>query len=96
MGDLRRLFDLAAGYGYAEWLVFDASVVRGLAYYTGIVFEGFDREGKLRAICGGGRRAYLPPASLLLPARAATRPPRIELARWSSPCAPPPLSLLPT
>lgn len=35
--------------------MFDPSVVRGLAYYTGTVFEGFDREGKLRAICGGGR-----------------------------------------
>jgi histidyl-tRNA synthetase len=53
--DLKRLFQLAEAYGYAEWLVFDASVVRGLAYYTGIVFEGFDREGQLRAICGGGR-----------------------------------------
>mmetsp|Transcript_3855 Transcript_3855/g.8250 ORF Transcript_3855/g.8250 Transcript_3855/m.8250 type:complete len:480 (-) Transcript_3855:180-1619(-) len=55
VADLRRLFSLAAGYGYADWLVFDPSVVRGLAYYTGTVFEGFDREGKLRAICGGGR-----------------------------------------
>ena len=53
--DLRRLFDLARGYGFEDWLVFDPSVVRGLAYYTGTVFEGFDREGKLRAICGGGR-----------------------------------------
>ncbi|KAL6764397.1 hypothetical protein V8C86DRAFT_2475392 [Haematococcus lacustris] len=53
--ELRRLFHLAEGYGYADWLVFDPSVVRGLAYYTGTVFEGFDREGKLRAICGGGR-----------------------------------------
>jgi histidyl-tRNA synthetase len=35
--------------------VFDASVVRGLSYYTGVVFEGFDRAGELRAICGGGR-----------------------------------------
>jgi len=35
---------------------FDASVIRGLAYYTGIVFEGFARTGELtRAICGGGR-----------------------------------------
>merc|ERR1712032_1540352 len=41
--------------GYADWLQFDASVVRGLAYYTGVVFEGFDKAGKLRAICGGGR-----------------------------------------
>lgn len=53
--DLRTMFELAEGYGYQEWLVFDASVVRGLAYYTGIVFEGFDRAGQLRAICGGGR-----------------------------------------
>jgi histidyl-tRNA synthetase len=53
--DLRRLFDLAEAYGFADWLVFDASVVRGLAYYTGVVFEGFDRAGQLRAICGGGR-----------------------------------------
>ncbi|GBG87270.1 hypothetical protein CBR_g45330 [Chara braunii] len=53
--NLKMLFELAEGYGYREWLQFDASVVRGLAYYTGIVFEGFDKEGKLRAICGGGR-----------------------------------------
>jgi histidyl-tRNA synthetase len=53
--DLKRLFDLATSYGYDDYLVFDASVVRGLAYYTGIVFEGFDRAGNLRAICGGGR-----------------------------------------
>ncbi|KAH7435441.1 hypothetical protein KP509_06G065200 [Ceratopteris richardii] len=53
--DLKQLFSLANGYGFADWLVFDASVVRGLAYYTGTVFEGFDKEGKLRAICGGGR-----------------------------------------
>jgi histidyl-tRNA synthetase len=55
VAELRELFELAEGYGYAEWLVYDASVVRGLAYYTGTVFEAFDREGKLRAICGGGR-----------------------------------------
>jgi histidyl-tRNA synthetase len=33
----------------------DLRIVRGLAYYTGIVFELFDRKGELRAICGGGR-----------------------------------------
>jgi histidyl-tRNA synthetase len=37
------------------WLQFDLSIVRGLAYYTGIVFELFDRSGEFRAICGGGR-----------------------------------------
>eukprot|EP00416_Gambierdiscus_australes_P035517 CAMPEP_0171096342 /NCGR_PEP_ID=MMETSP0766_2-20121228/44381_1 /TAXON_ID=439317 /ORGANISM="Gambierdiscus australes, Strain CAWD 149" /LENGTH=522 /DNA_ID=CAMNT_0011555303 /DNA_START=218 /DNA_END=1787 /DNA_ORIENTATION=+ len=55
LAEMRTLFSLAADYGYADWLQFDASVVRGLAYYTGIVFEGFDKAGTLRAICGGGR-----------------------------------------
>ncbi|MQM08614.1 hypothetical protein Taro_041472 [Colocasia esculenta] len=55
VADLKKLFSLAEDYGYSEWIQLDASVVRGLAYYTGIVFEAFDREGKLRAICGGGR-----------------------------------------
>ena len=52
---IKDLFTYAEAYGFADWLVFDASVVRGLAYYTGLVFEGFDRKGELRAICGGGR-----------------------------------------
>ena len=38
-----------------EFVEFDLSIVRGLAYYTGIVFEIFDRSGEFRAICGGGR-----------------------------------------
>ncbi|KAL5135352.1 Histidine--tRNA ligase, chloroplastic/mitochondrial [Glycine soja] len=106
VADLKQLFSLAEKIGYSKWLQFDASVVRGLAYYTGIVFEylgnhpfsspftftnpnnhppslassslcslaatviatsssplypfdGFDREGKLRAICGGGRYDHL-------------------------------------
>jgi histidyl-tRNA synthetase len=41
--------------GDASWLELDLSIVRGLAYYTGIVFELFDRSGEFRAICGGGR-----------------------------------------
>jgi histidyl-tRNA synthetase len=41
--------------GDASWLALDLSIVRGLAYYTGIVFELFDRSGEFRAICGGGR-----------------------------------------
>ena len=41
--------------GDASWLTLDLSIVRGLAYYTGIVFELFDRSGEFRAICGGGR-----------------------------------------
>ena len=49
------MFELAKDYGIADYLIFDASVVRGLAYYTGIVWEAFDRRGELRAIMGGGR-----------------------------------------
>ncbi|MEP6778973.1 MAG: ATP phosphoribosyltransferase regulatory subunit, partial [Gemmatimonadaceae bacterium] len=41
--------------GIGEWLQFDLTIVRGLAYYTGIVFELFDAVGEFRAICGGGR-----------------------------------------
>jgi histidyl-tRNA synthetase len=40
---------------FAHYLQVDFSIVRGLAYYTGIVFELYDRKGKERAICGGGR-----------------------------------------
>jgi histidyl-tRNA synthetase len=39
----------------SEFVTVDLSIVRGLAYYTGIVFELFDAQGSLRAICGGGR-----------------------------------------
>jgi histidyl-tRNA synthetase len=41
--------------GVRQWVDIDLSIVRGLAYYTGIVFELFDAKGELRAICGGGR-----------------------------------------
>ena len=55
VAELATLFDLVDAYGISDWVAFDASVVRGLAYYTGPVFEAHDRAGKLRAICGGGR-----------------------------------------
>ena len=41
--------------GIRDWVVLDLTIVRGLAYYTGIVFELFDARGEFRAICGGGR-----------------------------------------
>jgi histidyl-tRNA synthetase len=41
--------------GLSDFVEFDLRIVRGLAYYTGIVFELFDRKGEFRAICGGGR-----------------------------------------
>ncbi|MDP2496471.1 MAG: histidine--tRNA ligase [Candidatus Palauibacterales bacterium] len=52
---LGRLFELLDQYGLGEFAEFDAGLVRGLAYYTGVVFELWDRRGDLRAICGGGR-----------------------------------------
>jgi histidyl-tRNA synthetase len=57
--DLLRLFELLDAYGVADRVTFDASIVRGLAYYTGVVFEAFDVGRKLRAICGGGRYDHL-------------------------------------
>jgi histidyl-tRNA synthetase len=45
LAQLRQLMDYAKAYGFEDWLVVDASVVRGLAYYTGIVFEAFDKAG---------------------------------------------------
>ena len=55
LADLRRLYELLDSYGIVDHVPFDASVVRGLAYYTGVVFEAFDTAGVLRAIAGGGR-----------------------------------------
>jgi histidyl-tRNA synthetase len=53
--NLRRYLDHTDSLGVREWVKLDLSIVRGLAYYTGIVFELFDAKGELRAICGGGR-----------------------------------------
>jgi histidyl-tRNA synthetase len=55
LGELRDLFGLLDGLGYAGFVRVDTSVVRGLAYYTGIVFELFDKGLNLRALAGGGR-----------------------------------------
>ncbi len=52
---LRALFALLAACGFGEALVFDIAVIRGLGYYTGIVFEAFDRARQFRALFGGGR-----------------------------------------
>ena len=53
--ELTTLFEAIESYGISDWVEFDGSIVRGLAYYTGSVFEVNDRMGKFRAICGGGR-----------------------------------------
>ena len=52
---LTRYFEYLDALGVRDWVEFDLSIVRGLAYYTGIVFELFDAKRELRAICGGGR-----------------------------------------
>jgi histidyl-tRNA synthetase len=52
---LRRTIDALRAMGFGDYLELDLGIVRGLAYYTGTVFELFDAEGELRAICGGGR-----------------------------------------
>ncbi|HEV2047458.1 MAG TPA: histidine--tRNA ligase [Chthoniobacterales bacterium] len=54
-GKLDRLVDDLGARGLADYVDIDVRIVRGLAYYTGTVFEVFDRAGKLRAIAGGGR-----------------------------------------
>ena len=55
LGELERYFAWLAALGVAPWVDLDLTIVRGLAYYTGIVFELFDAHGEFRAICGGGR-----------------------------------------
>ena len=52
---MRATLDALAAMGLAEWVDVDLTIVRGLAYYTGTVFELFDAGRSLRAICGGGR-----------------------------------------
>ena len=54
-GELVELFDLIDASGFGPYCDFDPTIVRGLDYYTGIVFEIFDRKETMRAICGGGR-----------------------------------------
>ena len=52
---LRETMAALDSMGLGRFLDLDLTVVRGLAYYTGTVFELFDAQGEFRAICGGGR-----------------------------------------
>ena len=57
-GQSEKLDNIISGLqqrGLGDYAAVDLRIVRGLAYYTGVVFEAFDRGGKLRAIAGGGR-----------------------------------------
>jgi histidyl-tRNA synthetase len=53
--ELQQILDNLAARGLDDYVKIDYGVIRGLAYYTGIVFEAFDRKSELRAIAGGGR-----------------------------------------
>ena len=55
MQQTRGLLDLLQDFGITEYCNIDLRIVRGLAYYTGPVFEFDDRNHKERTICGGGR-----------------------------------------
>jgi histidyl-tRNA synthetase len=55
LADWRRVLGALDAMGLGSFIQVDLGVVRGLAYYTGFVFEAFDRKGELRAIAGGGR-----------------------------------------
>ncbi len=55
LGEWRKLIGGLEAMGLGAFVEVDLGVVRGLAYYTGFVFEAFDRKGELRAIAGGGR-----------------------------------------
>ena len=52
---LRETHQSLVAMGLADFVEIDLTIVRGLAYYTGVVFEVFDAGRTLRAICGGGR-----------------------------------------
>jgi histidyl-tRNA synthetase len=55
LAEWRKLLRGITAMGLSDFVQVDLGVVRGLAYYTGFVFEAFDRKGELRAIAGGGR-----------------------------------------
>jgi histidyl-tRNA synthetase len=53
--ELARILSELDARGLSAFVKIDYGVIRGLAYYTGTVFEAFDRKGEFRAIAGGGR-----------------------------------------
>ncbi|MCC5828583.1 MAG: histidine--tRNA ligase [Phycisphaeraceae bacterium] len=55
LDDLRQLDEQLHAFGIADWCEYDLGIVRGLAYYTGTVFEIHETTGAMRAIAGGGR-----------------------------------------
>ena len=57
--ETEALRDLLTSQGVDDWIAVNPAIVRGLAYYTGIVFEIHETGGKERAIAGGGRYDHL-------------------------------------
>lgn len=55
VSNLEKLAELMTMYNMVQYCEFDPAIIRGLAYYTGTVFECFDVRGELRAVFGGGR-----------------------------------------
>ena len=55
LGDIEAIDDQLRAFGIADWCEYDLGIVRGLAYYTGTVFEIHEVSGAERAIAGGGR-----------------------------------------
>lgn len=53
--ELQVVLDNLTARGLSDFVKIDYGVIRGLAYYTGVVFEAFDRKGEFRALAGGGR-----------------------------------------
>ena len=53
--ELESILQNLTARGLKDFVKIDYQVIRGLAYYTGVVFEAFDRKGEFRAIAGGGR-----------------------------------------
>ncbi len=53
--ELVEFFELIRAYGVEDYVSYNPKVIRGLDYYTGIVFEAYELGGKSRAILGGGR-----------------------------------------
>lgn len=53
--ELVAFFDLIQIFGVSDYVAYNPKVIRGLDYYTGTVFEGFELGGQFRAILGGGR-----------------------------------------
>jgi histidyl-tRNA synthetase len=53
--ELENILQNLSARGLHDFVKIDYQVIRGLAYYTGVVFEAFDRKGEFRALAGGGR-----------------------------------------